>query len=285
VKRKQIPKSGSADGNVSSNKGGNSTNRSNATTVSRGKQKSIDNGNPKKPRSGSSGASKSNAHAPTRAALLEGMAVGTSSSTVRTNRTSTTTTNNKGSKPSAATTPSSTSGSRQSQVLPTRASLASVPKAIVHHGGGKGEVSSVVTTENVSALYVDEGRDSKKEHQNRMAALKFYVRNMLFPNWKFFSSDKQMIFSSRKGSIVLKICNDLSVHPGSQQYWWDCHRKAILLALNRKRNDVTSYIKKHFCGTFEPSGNHDSLLYLLSCYDPAGIHPFTKNGAINIIQR
>jgi hypothetical protein len=106
----------------------------------------------------------------------------------------------------------------------------------------------VVTAEAASVLYVSEARDSKKEHQSRMASLKGYVRNELFPNWKFFSSEKQMVFSNRKGGIVLKICNNLSVRPESQQYWWDTYKKTILMALNRKRNDVTSYIKKHFCG-------------------------------------
>jgi hypothetical protein len=57
-----------------------------------------------------------------------------------------------------------------------------------------------------------------------------------------------MVFSNRAAGIVLKICNDLHVRPESQMYWWDLNKKAVLESLNQKRNDVTAYLKKHFCG-------------------------------------
>jgi hypothetical protein len=59
-----------------------------------------------------------------------------------------------------------------------------------------------------------------------------------------------MLFSDKEGGIVLKICNDLHVRKESHMYWWELNRKPILEALNRKRNDVTAYLKKHFCGEF-----------------------------------
>jgi hypothetical protein len=123
----------------------------------------------------------------------------------------------------------------------------SVPARIVH-GGGKGVDENSLVTENNSALYNPEHRDYKQEQEHRMKQLKDYVRNNLFPAWKFFSSKKQMVFSDKKGGIVLKICIDLNVHHNCLMYWWDTHKKAILDALNRKRNDVTSYLKKRFCG-------------------------------------
>jgi hypothetical protein len=76
------------------------------------------------------------------------------------------------------------------------------------------------------------------------------VRNHLFPKWKFFTSKEQMSFTDRKGGIILKIRNDLHVQKESHIYWWDMNKKAILAALNRKRNDVTAYLKKHFCCKF-----------------------------------
>jgi hypothetical protein len=107
--------------------------------------------------------------------------------------------------------------------------------------------TSVVTETNNSALYEQDKKDHKKEREERMRNLKDYVRNSLFPSWKFFSNQKQMLFSDKEGGIVLKICNDLHVRKESQMYWWELNRKPILEALNRKRNDVTAYLKKHFC--------------------------------------
>jgi hypothetical protein len=110
--------------------------------------------------------------------------------------------------------------------------------------------TSVVTETNNSALYEQDKKDHKKEREERMRNLKDYVRNSLFPFWKFFSNQKQMLFSDKEGGIVLKICNDLHVRKESQMYWWELNRKPILEALNRKRNDVTAYLKKHFCGKY-----------------------------------
>lgn len=130
-------------------------------------------------------------------------------------------------------------------------SLPGVPKAILQNGGRGSEETSLVTETNsaiyVSALYTNEHRDLKKEIADRLTQLKEYVRNDLFPYWKFFSSKKQMVFSNKQGGIVLKICNDLNVPSSHHMYWWETNKKAVLDALNRKRNDVTSYLKKRFC--------------------------------------
>jgi hypothetical protein len=114
--------------------------------------------------------------------------------------------------------------------------------------------TSVVTETNKSALYKQDKKDHKKEQEQRMRQLKdyicatVYVHHSLFPFWKFFSNKKQMLFSDKEGGIVLKICNDFHVRKESQMYWWELNRKPILEALNRKRNDVTAYLKKHCCG-------------------------------------
>jgi hypothetical protein len=110
--------------------------------------------------------------------------------------------------------------------------------------------TSVVTETNNSALYKQDEKDHKKEQEQRMRNLKDYVRNSLFPFWKFFSNQKQMLFSDKEGGIVLKICYNLHVRKESQMYWWELNRKPILEALNRKRNDVTAYLKKHICGKY-----------------------------------
>ena len=123
-----------------------------------------------------------------------------------------------------------------------------IPTNVVHGGNKQGVDETSLVTENNSVLYNQELWDTKRENEYRMSQLKEYVRNDLFPNWKFFSSKKQMVFSNKPGGIVLKICNDLKVHNDHQMYWWDTHKKSILDVLNRKRNDVTSYLKKRFCG-------------------------------------
>jgi hypothetical protein len=127
----------------------------------------------------------------------------------------------------------------------TSPNTSNVPDAIC---GKANDVSSVVTETNNASLYEQDKNDSKKEHELHMRQLKEYVRNSLFPYWKFFSNKKQMVFSNQEGGIVLKICNELHVRPDSHMYWWDLNKKPILDALNRKRNDVTAYLKKHFCG-------------------------------------
>jgi hypothetical protein len=92
--------------------------------------------------------------------------------------------------------------------------------------------TSVVTETNNSALNKQDKKDHKKEREERMRNLKDYVPNSLFPFWKFFSNQKQMLFSDKEGGIVLRICNDLHVRKESQMYWWELNRKPILEALN-----------------------------------------------------
>jgi hypothetical protein len=77
---------------------------------------------------------------------------------------------------------------------------------------------------------------------------------LYFPVWtldKLLAAREALdpsLFSDKAGGIVLKICNDLHVRKESQMYWCELNRKHILAALNRKRNDVTAYLKKRFCG-------------------------------------
>ena len=95
------------------------------------------------------------------------------------------------------------------------------------------------------------GRDAKKEVERRRQEIQTYVRHKLFPGWKFFTSEKQIAFSDNKGSIILKICNDLAVRKEHRHAWWDKNRKLVVQSLNQKRNDVTNYCKKIFIGTFK----------------------------------
>ena len=111
--------------------------------------------------------------------------------------------------------------------------------------------SSITTFNSVSALYEDEERDAKKELERRRQEIQTYVRHKLFPGWKFFTSEKQIAFNDNKGSIILKICNDLAVRKEHRHAWWDKNRKVVVQSLNQKRNDVTNYCKKIFIGTFK----------------------------------
>ena len=149
--------------------------------------------------------------------------------------------------------PCATPTSVQSSAVATPAAstpLTPVPAAILSHGRGRGSEESSLITENNTSLYNPTVVDPKKQHEQRMRDLRAYVRFDLFPYWKFFSSKKQMVFNNKKGGIVFKICNDLNVREGDMQFWWDTNQKQILNALNRKRNDVTAYLKKQFCCKF-----------------------------------
>jgi hypothetical protein len=58
--------------------------------------------------------------------------------------------------------------------------------------------TSVVTETKNSALYEQDKKDHKKEQEERMRNLKDYVRNSLYLFWKFFSNQKQMLFSNKE---------------------------------------------------------------------------------------
>jgi hypothetical protein len=157
-----------------------------------------------------------------------------------------------GSRTVASTTPNSnrhsTSSSHNSTVQATRPTP---PPAIVNADTAAHDESNSVRstlTNSQSAMYNRDTRDLKKEEKNRKDALQEYVRHDLFPRWKFFTNKKQMIFSDKKGGIVVKICSDLSVRKEQRQVWWDSNSKAISDSLNRKRSDVTSYMKTIFIG-------------------------------------
>jgi hypothetical protein len=94
---------------------------------------------------------------------------------------------------------------------------------------------------------------------------------------------KQMAFTDRKGGIILKICNDLHVREECHIYWWDMNKKAILAALNRKRNDVTAYLKKHFCCMLSfPEAS--STVFFLSMYLLCAI-TLAKQSNVNYIHK
>lgn len=157
-----------------------------------------------------------------------------------------------GSRTAASTTPNSnrpsTSSSHNSTVQATRPTP---PPAIVNAISAAHDESNSVRstlTNSQSAMYNRDTRDLKKEEKNRKDALQEYVRHDLFPRWKFFTNKKQMIFSDKKGGIVMKICSDLSVRKEQRQVWWDSNSKAISDSLNRKRSDVTGYMKTIFIG-------------------------------------
>jgi hypothetical protein len=73
----------------------------------------------------------------------------------------------------------------------------SVPISI----GGKiriNDETSVVTETNNSALYEQDKKDHKKEQEQRMRQLKDYVRNNLFPFWKFFPIKNKCSSATKK---------------------------------------------------------------------------------------
>ena len=145
----------------------------------------------------------------------------------------------------ASTTPSRSHNSTVQAPRPTP------PPAMVNAGRTVLDESNSVRstlTSSQTAMYNHAVKDLKKEEKNRKDALQEYVRHDLFPRWKFFTNKKQMIFSCKKGGIVLKICNDLSVRKEQRQVWWDTNSKSISDSLNRKRSDVTSYMKTIFLG-------------------------------------
>lgn len=101
-------------------------------------------------------------------------------------------------------------------------------------------------TSSQSALYNPTEPDLAKEEAVRKKQLNEYVRHYLFPYWKFFTSPKQLVFNNKSGSIMVKICNNLNVATMGRMTWWELNKEKIVESLNRKRSDVTAYLKKEF---------------------------------------
>jgi len=116
-------------------------------------------------------------------------------------------------------------------------------------GGDKGREEDVrsAVTDSIS-LYNPEQKNLKKEEHYRKMQLQEYVRNNLFPKWKFFTDRTQVIFNDKEGGIVIKICNDLNVSVKGRSTWWELNKDTIVRTLNKKRGDVTSLLKKKFQG-------------------------------------
>jgi hypothetical protein len=143
----------------------------------------------------------------------------------------------------------------QSAATTTPQSSKPIPVSIHgNHGGGVEDNASVITSltnsqAQASAMFQPRERDLKKEEKDRKAALIEYVRHQLFPRWKFFTHKKQTEYSALFGGIVYKICNDMHVRAECKEKWWKENSHVIVQALNGKRADVTTYLKKVFIGT------------------------------------
>lgn len=124
-----------------------------------------------------------------------------------------------------------------------------VPNAIAENG--EAEVQSNIDDSSLalSNLYNPEGKDAQKEIRMRIVQTTEYVRHSLFPYWKFFSHQNQLVYNSSRDSIVQKIIRDLNVSKKFEQTWWGMNKDHISKLLCMKRNDVTSYMKKKFLGT------------------------------------
>jgi hypothetical protein len=139
---------------------------------------------------------------------------------------------------------------------PAEAPSTGVPRTIIEQRtiagngdeeDGKEDEESGITS-GTPSLYNPEERDSKKEEQKRHIACMEYVRHELFPKWKFFTSPHHLVYDDSKGSIVLKICNDLNVKREGRMTWWDLNKNTVVHILNQKRNEVTAYVKQRFIG-------------------------------------
>ena len=89
-----------------------------------------------------------------------------------------------------------------------------------------------MTTSN--SLYEHEVKDKKKKEEERKGQIQRYVRNKLFPSWKFFTNKKQIAFSDKPGSIIVKICTDLKIEPRGMHRWWDKNKKLVVQSLNQR---------------------------------------------------
>ena len=205
----------------------------------------------------------------------QSVAVSTGGTGVRTDGTSPTGrsvhTGSQGSSVRASSFQTPTASSRRSNPTTSLNTRHSVPSTVENrHGGGLDDSPSVNTTlstsVNTSAMFQPSERDLKKENSDRRLALQEYIRNELFPRWKFFTHRKQTVYSGKKGGIVLKICNDMHVRPEHREKWWDTHSQEVVGALNRKRADVTNYLKKVFIGENRQLMNEHQMLIILSSY-------------------
>ena len=89
-------------------------------------------------------------------------------------------------------------------------------------------------------------------------ALNKYVRQTLFPRWKFFTSSLQLVWSNNTTSIPQFSCEKMNVKPEFGEWWWCLNQSEIMKQLNQKRSDVGGAMKKVFMGKF--------LCLFVSCF-------------------
>jgi len=94
---------------------------------------------------------------------------------------------------------------------------------------------------------------SKKANEARLSQvheLRKFVKDKLFPRWKFFTHRSQLMWTSTPNSICHYVCEHMHLRPEYKERWWHHHQEDVMKELNRKRSDVCSAMKKVFLGKF-----------------------------------
>ena len=102
-----------------------------------------------------------------------------------------------------------------------------------------------------------------EENQNKKR-IEMYVKHHLFKKVKFISSQKQMIFSSKKTSISYQICTNLNIKTEHQPLFWSIYNKHVEKAVSTARNDAVQASKKSF---MKGKYHIDIYVFILFCYE------------------
>jgi hypothetical protein len=124
---------------------------------------------------------------------------------------------------------------------------ATVPRDILERR--EEAVSTVTVSTKPSETWFESTRPGTDADEARRIQLISYVRQDLFPGWKFFTDPRQLVFDASETSLVRHICLGMHVKRDFWADWWELNKTELVTTLNRKRTDVTAMVKKIFIGT------------------------------------
>lgn len=103
-------------------------------------------------------------------------------------------------------------------------------------------ISTILCSQN----YMQMVRSVNMEEKQNKKRIESFVKDYLFKNLKFISSQQMMIFSSQTNSLSYLICSALNIKENERPSYWGTYYQFVEKAINGARNDAVSAMKKSF---------------------------------------
>ena len=119
-------------------------------------------------------------------------------------------------------------------------------------------------TDFAATTSINQCSESWIQMQHSIQMEQNHVKDHLFKKVKVISSQKQMIFSSKKSSISYQICNNLNIKTEHQPLFWSIYNKHVEKAVSTARNDAVQASKKLF---MKGKYHIEIYVFVLPCYE------------------